>query len=153
MPCQNVFTKSFLFRYHETMFKNSKLFKVQINSLILIVFSFMGIGCSSIYEYKPPSIVNTDVNEVAVTHKNKWRFGKNYNVASKTEILRKAEAACYAATESKAIFHSGHCDDRLNKKHCSLERFLFICESDGLKKNDRLRKESPVIRYSRAKAI
>ena len=153
MPCQNVFTKSFLFRYHETMFKNSKLFKVQINSLILIVFSFMGIGCSSIYEYKPPSIVNTDVNEVAVAHKNKWRFGKNYNVASKTEILRKAEAACYAATENKAIFHSRHCDDRLNKKHCSLERFLFICESDGLKKNDRLRKESPVIRYSRAKAI
>ena len=153
MPCQNVFTKSFLFRYHETMFKNSKLSKVQINSLILIVFSFMGIGCSSIYEYKPPSIVNTDVNEVAVAHKNKWRFGKNYNVASKTEILRKAEAACYAATESKAIFHSRHCDDRLNKKHCSLERFLFICESDGLKKNDRLRKESPVIRYSRAKAI
>ena len=135
------------------MFKNSKFSNVQINSLILIVFSFMGIGCSSIYEYKPPSIVNTDVNEVAVAHKNKWRFGKNYNVASKTEILRKAEAACYAATESKAIFHSRHCDDRLNKKHCSLERFLFICESDGLKKNDRLRKESPVIRYSRAKAI
>ena len=153
MPCQNVFTKSFLFRYHETMFKNSKLSKVQINSLILIVFSFMGIGCSSIYEYKPPSIVNTDVNEVAVAHKNKWRFGKNYNVASKTEILRKAEAACYAATENKATFLSRYCDDRLNKKRCSLERFLFICESDGLKKNDRLRKESPVIRYSRAKAI
>ena len=113
----------------------------------------MSIGCSSIYEYKPPSIVNIDDNEVVVAHKNKWRFGKNYNVASKTEILRKAEAVCYAATENNAIFHSRHCDDRLNKKHCSLERFLFICESDGLKKNDRLRKESPVIRYSRAKAI
>ena len=113
----------------------------------------MSIGCSSIYEYKPPSIVNIDDNEVVVAHKNKWRFGKNYNVASKTEILRKAGAACYAAAENKAIFHSRHCDDRLNKKHCSLERFLFICESDGLKKNDRLRKESPVIRYSRAKEI
>ena len=135
------------------MFRNSKLSKVQINYLILIAFSFMGIGCSSIYEYKPPSIVNADDNEVVVVHKNKWRFGKNYNVASKTEILRKAEAACYAATENKALFHSRHCDDRVNKKHCSLERFLFICESDGLKKNDRLRKEGPVIRYSRAKEI
>ena len=105
------------------------------------------------YEYKPPSIVKVDGNEVVVAHKNKWRFGKNYNVASKTEILRKAEAACYAATENKVIFRSRYCDDRLNKKHCSLERFLFICESDGLKKNDRLRKESPGIRYSRAKAI
>ena len=148
-----MFKKSFLFRYDESMFKNLKLPKAQINYLILITFSFFGIGCSSIYEYKPPSIVNTDDNEVVVAHKNKWRFGKNYNVASKTEILRKAEAACYAATENNAIFHSRHCDDRLNKKHCSLERFLFICESDGLKKNDRLRKESPVIRYSRAKAI
>ena len=135
------------------MFKKSKLSKVQINYLILIAFSFVSIGCSSIYEYKPPSIVNTDDNEVMVAHKNKWRFGKNYNVATKTEILRKAEAACYAATENKAIFHSRHCDDRLNKKHCSLERFLFICESDGLKKNDRLRKKSAVIRYSRAKEI
>ena len=105
------------------------------------------------YEYKPPSIVNIDGNEVVVAHKNKWRFGKNYNVASKTEILGKAEAACYAATENKATFRSRYCDDRLNKKHCSLERFLFICESDGLKKNDRLRKEIPVIRYSRAKEI
>lgn len=135
------------------MFKNSKLSKVQINYLILIAFSFMSIGCSSIYEYKPPSIVNIDDNEVVVAHKNKWRFGKNYNVASKTEILRKAEAACYDATQNKAIFHSRHCDDRLNKKHCSLERFLFICKSDGLKKIDRLRKEIPVIRYSRAKEI
>ena len=135
------------------MFKKSKLSKVQINNLILIAFSFMSIGCSSIYEYKPPSIVSIDDNEVVVAHKNKWRFGKNYNVASKIEILRKAEAACYAATESKAIFHSRHCDDRLNKKHCSLERFLFICEPDGFKKNDRLRKKSAVIRYSRAKEI
>ena len=135
------------------MFKNSKLSKVKINCLILIAFSFMSIGCSSIYEYKPPSIVKIDGTEVVVAHKNKWRFGKNYNVASKTEILGKAEAACYAATENKATFRSRYCDDRLNKKHCSLERFLFICESDGLKKNDRLRKESPVIRYSRAKEI
>ena len=76
MPCQNVFSKSFLFRYYESMSKNSKLSKVQIKSLVLIVFSFMGVGCSSIYEYKPPAIVNTDDNEVAVAHKNKWRFVK-----------------------------------------------------------------------------
>ena len=135
------------------MFKNSKLSKVKINCLILIAFSFMSIGCSSMYEYKPPSIVNIDDNDVVVAYKNKWRFGKNYNVASKIEILGKAEAACYAATENKATFLSRYCDDRLNKKRCSLERFLFICESDGLKKNDRLRKEIPVIRYSRAKEI
>ena len=138
---------------YESMFKNSKLSKVQINYLILIAFSFMGIGCSSIYEYKPPSIVNIDDNEVVVAHKNKWRFGKNYNVASKVEILQKAEAACFAANETKAIFHSRHCDDRFNKKNCTTERFLFVCEADRLTKNEFEREKNAVIRYSRVKEI
>ena len=135
------------------MLKHLKVSTAPIVLSFMIGFSLTIIGCSSLYEYVPPSIVSFGESKVTVAHKNKWRFGKNYNVASKTEILRKAEAACYAATESKAIFHSRHCDDRLNKKHCSLERFLFICESDGFKKNDRLRKKSAVIRYSRAKEI
>ena len=133
--------------------KSSKRSKFGEIRPILIACFVMSSGCSSLYEYKAPSAGRVGESEVAVVIKNKWRFGKNYNVASKAEILQKAEAACYVATENGAIFHSRHCDDRLNKKHCSLERFLFICESDGLKKNDRLRKESPVIRYSRAKAI
>ncbi len=135
------------------MLKNLKLYKVKINYLVLVAFSLMGGGCNSLYEYKPPSIVNIGDGEVVVAHKNKWRFGKNYNVASKTEILRKAEAVCFVANETKAIFHTRHCDDRLNRKHCSLERFLFICEPNEVKKNVRLRKESAVIRYSRAKEI
>ena len=133
--------------------KNSKRFKFVEICPILIACLVMSSGCSSLYEYKAPSAVRISESEVAVVIKNKWRFGKNYNVASKAEILQKAEAACYVATENGAIFHSRHCDDRLNKKHCSLERFLFICGVDELKKNDHLREKSAVIRYSRSKEI
>ncbi len=135
------------------MLKYLKVFIGPIVLLLIIGFSLTITGCSSLYEYVPPSIVSFGESKVAVVHKNKWRFGKNYNVASKVEILQKAEAACFAANETKAIFHSRHCDDRFNKKNCTTERFLFVCEADRLKENEFEREEGAVIRYSRAKEI
>ncbi len=135
------------------MLKYLKVFMGPIVLLLIIGFSLTITGCSSLYEYVPPSIVSFGESKVAVVHKNKWRFGKNYNVASKAETLRKAEAACFADNETRAIFHSRHCDDRFNKNNCTTERFLFVCEADRLKENEFEREESAVIRYSRAKEI
>ena len=135
------------------MLKYKKVFTAPIVLLPIIGFSLTIIGCSLLYEYVPPSIVSFGGSKVAVAHKNKWRFGKNYNVASKAEILQKAEAACFAANETKAIFHSMHCDDWFNKKNCTTERFLFVCEADRLTKNEFEREKNAVIRYSRAKEI
>tara|TARA_A100001035_G_scaffold237798_1_gene202209 strand:+ start:63 stop:470 length:408 start_codon:yes stop_codon:yes gene_type:complete len=135
------------------MLKYLKVFTAPIVRFLIIGFYLSSIGCSSLYEYVPPSIVSFGESKVAVAHKNKWRFGKNYNVASKAGILQKAEAACFAANETKAIFHSKHCDDRFNKKNCTTERFLFVCEVDQLKKNEFERERNAVIRYSRAKEI
>ena len=135
------------------MLKYLKVFIGPIVLLLIIGFSLTITGCSSLYEYVPPSIVSFGESKVAVVHKNKWRFGKNYNVASKAETLRKAEAACFAANETKAIFHSRHCDDRFNKKNCTTERFLFVCEADRLTKNEFEREKNAVIRYSRVKEI
>lgn len=135
------------------MLKYLKVFIGPIVLLLIIGFSLTITGCSSLYEYVPPSIVSFGESKVAVVHKNKWRFGKNYNVASKVEILQKAEAACFAANETKAIFHSRHCDDRFNKKNCTTERFLFVCEADRLTKNEFEREKNAVIRYSRVKEI
>ena len=116
------------------MLKYLKVFIGPIVLLLIIGFSLTITGCSSLYEYVPPSIVSFGESKVAVVHKNKWRFGKNYNVASKAETLRKAEAACFADNETRAIFHSRHCDDRFNKKNCTTERFLFVCEADRSRK-------------------
>ena len=135
------------------MLKYLKVFTAPIFLLLIMGFSLNILGCSSLYEYVPPSIVSFGENKVAVAHKNKWRFGKNYNVASKLEILQKAEAVCFAANQTKAIFHSRHCDDRFNKKNCTTERFLFVCEADRLTKNEFEREKNAVIRYSRAKEI
>ena len=135
------------------MLKHLKVSTAPIVLSFMIGFSLTIIGCSSLYEYVPPSIVSFGESKVTVAHKNKWRFGKNYNVASKVEILQKAEAACFAANETKAIFHSRHCDDRFNKKNCATERFLFVCEADRLTKNEFEREKNAVIRYSRVKEI
>ena len=135
------------------MLKHLKVFIAPVFLLLIIGFSLTITGCSSLYEYVPPSIVSFGESKVAVAHKNKWRFGKNYNVASKAEILQKAEAACFAANETKAIFHSRYCDDRFNKKNCTTERFLFVCEAGRLKKNEFEREKNAVIRYSRAREI
>ena len=135
------------------MLKYLKVFTAPIVRFLIIGFYLSSIGCSSLYEYVPPSIVSFGESKVAVAHKNKWRFGKNYNVASKAETLRKAEAACFADNETRAIFHSRHCDDRFNKNNCTTERFLFVCEADRLKENEFEREEAAVIRYSRAKEI
>ena len=135
------------------MLKYLKVFIGPIVLLLITGFSLTITGCSSLYEYVPPSIVSFGESKVAVVHKNKWRFGKNYNVASKAETLRKAEAACFADNETRAIFHSRHCDDRFNKKNCTTERFLFVCEADRLTKNEFEREKNAVIRYSRVKEI
>ena len=135
------------------MLKYLKVFTAPIVRFLIIGFYLSSIGCSSLYEYVPPSIVSFGESKLAVAYKNKWRFGKNYNVASKAGILQQAEAACFAANETKAIFHSMHCDDWFNKKNCTTERFLFVCEADRLKKNEFARENNAVIRYSRAKEI
>ena len=135
------------------MLKYLKVFTAPKVLLPIIGFSLTIIGCSSLYEYVPPSIVSFGESKVAVAHKNKWRFGKNYNVAGQAGILQKAEAACFAANETKAIFNSRHCDDRFNKKNCTTERFLFVCEADRLTKNEFEREKNAVIRYSRVKEI
>ncbi|MBA58320.1 MAG: hypothetical protein CMQ40_04020 [Gammaproteobacteria bacterium] len=110
-------------------------------------------GCSSLYEYKPPALVSISDRNVEVAHRNKWRFGKNYNVTSETEILRKAQVACYVQDKSVAIYRKRYCDDVLNKKHCGHERFVFSCKISGPDTGNTNTGPDAFITYSRAKAI
>ena len=116
------------------MLKYLKVFTAPIVLLLIIGFSLTITGCSSLYEYVPPSIVSFGESKVAVAHKNKWRFGKNYNVASKAEILRKAEAACFAATKLKLYFIAGTVMIGLTKRIVRQSVFYLFAKLIGLRK-------------------
>ena len=116
------------------MLKYLKVFIGPIVLLLIIGFSLTITGCSSLYEYVPPSIVSFGESKVAVAHKNKWRFGKITMWLVRQKLYEKPKPHVLLQTKLKLYFIAGTVMIGLTKRIVRQSVFYLFAKLIGSRK-------------------